>query len=221
LTFAPVAVGLPRWSPDGSQIAYVGTERRKPWKIFLISAQGGTPQELLPQDQGESDPTWSPDGKRLAFGRATDLESAGIYVVDLATRQFSPVPGADRLFSPRWSPDGRYLAALDSDSTKLLLFDFNTQKWSDWINEPGIVGFPNWSQDGGYVYYDTTNTERPTFRRIKVGQSHSELLVDLKGVLQYSSAPAFGWSNISPVGSALFTRDRSTDEIYALDLDLP
>src|SRR5277367_381368 len=221
LTFAPVAVGLPRWSPDGSQIAYVGTERRKPWKIFLISAQGGTPQELLPQDQGESDQTWSPDGKRLAFGRATDLESAGIYVVDLATRQFSPVPGADRLFSPRWSPDGRYLAALDSDSTKLLLFDFNTQKWSDWINEPGIVGFPNWSQDGGYVYYDTTNTERPTFRRIKVGQSHSELLVDLKGVLQYSSAPAFGWSNISPVGSALFTRDRSTDEIYALDLDLP
>ena len=221
LTFAPVSAGLPRWSPDGSQIAYVGTERRKPWKIFVISAQGGTPQELLPQDQGEADPTWSPDGKRLAFGRSTDLTSSGIYVVDLATRQLSAVPGADKLFSPRWSPDGRYLAALNSDSTKLLLFDFKTGKWSDWINEPGIVGFPNWSQDGAYVYYDTTDTEHATFRRVKVGQSHSEQLVDLKGMLRYLNAPAFGWSNVSPDGFALFDRDRSTDEIYALDLDLP
>jgi eukaryotic-like serine/threonine-protein kinase len=221
LTFPPVSAGLPRWSPDGSQIAYVGTERRKPWKIFLISAQGGTPQELLPQDQGEADPTWSPDGNRLAFGRSTELGSVGIYVVNLATRQLSAVPGADKFFSPRWSPDGRYLAALNSDSTKLLLFDFKTQKWSDWINEPGIVGFPNWSQDGNYVYYDTTNTDHPTFRRVKVGQTHSELLVDLTGILRYSNAPAYGWSNIAPDGSALFDRDRSTDEIYALDLDLP
>ena len=68
LTFAPISAGLPRWSPDGSQIAYVATERRKPWKIFVISAQGGTPQELLPQDQGETDPTWSPAGKRLRSG---------------------------------------------------------------------------------------------------------------------------------------------------------
>jgi Tol biopolymer transport system component len=221
LTFAPVSVGLPRWSPDGSQIAYVGTERRKPWKIFVISAQGGTPQELLPQEEGEADPTWSPDGKRLAFGRLTDLTSAGIYIVDLATRQLSAVPGAERLFSPRWSPDGRYLAALSSDSTKLLLFDFKTQKWSDWINEPGIVGFPNWSQDGAYVYYDTTDTGHSTFRRVKIGQSHSEQLVDLKGVLRYVNAPAFGWSNITPDGFALFDRDRSTDEIYSLDLELP
>jgi hypothetical protein len=33
--------------------------------------------------------------------------------------------------------------------------------------------------------------------------------------------PAFGWSNITPDGSALFVRNLSTDEIYALDLELP
>jgi hypothetical protein len=31
---------------------------------------------------------------------------------------------------PRWSPDGRYLAAMPADSDKLLLFDFTTRKWA-------------------------------------------------------------------------------------------
>jgi hypothetical protein len=35
----------------------------------------------------------------------------------------------------------------NQDSSKLLLFDFKTQKWSDWITEPGLVGYLNWSQD--------------------------------------------------------------------------
>jgi serine/threonine protein kinase len=221
LTYPPVSAGLPRWSPDGAQVAYIGSRPGQPWKIFVISAQGGTPQEILPQDQGESDPVWSPEGKRLAFGRSTERESTGIYVVDLATHQLSAVPGAEKLFSPRWSPDGKYLAALTGDSTKMLLFDFKTQKWSDWINEPGIIGFPNWSHDSRYVYYDTTNTDHPTFRRVKVGETHSDLLVDLKGLLRYQSPPAYGWSNITPDGSSLFVRSLSTDEIYALDLELP
>src|SRR5208337_4999057 len=115
----------------------------------------------------------------------------------------------------------RHLAALSLNSTKPLLFDFKTQKWSDWITEPGVVGYLNWSPDGSFLYYDDALADHPTFRRVKVGQTHSELLVDLKGLPKYSTVPAYGWTGIAPDGSALFTRDLSTDEIYALDLDLP
>jgi serine/threonine protein kinase len=221
LTYPPVSASLPRWSPDGAQIAYIGSRPGTLWKIFLIPAQGGASQEILPQDQGEVDPVWSPDGKKLAFARFVNDSSLEIYIVDLATHQVSSIPGAEKLFSPRWSPDGRYMAALNLDSSKMLLFDFKTQKWSDWINEPAIVGFPNWSQDGRYVYYDTTNTDHPAFRRVKVGETHSELVADLKGLLRYSIPPAYEWSNIAPDGSELFVRSLSTDEIYALDLELP
>jgi Tol biopolymer transport system component len=221
LTYPPSEAGLPRWSPDGAQVAYSAALPGRPWKIFLVSAQGGTPQELLPEGRGQSDPQWSPDGKRLAFGQLTETENTGIYILDLATHQVLSMPGSEKFFGPRWSPDGNYMAALNEDSTKLVLYDFKTQRWSDWIDEPGIVGYPNWSSDGSYVYYDTTNTDHPTFRRVKVGQTHSELLVDLKGLLRYSVEPAFGWSNITPDGSALFVRNLSTDEIYALDLELP
>ena len=221
LTFAPASAGLPRWSPDGTEIAYVSTQPGLPWKIFLTPAQGGPSQELLPSDQGESDPVWSPDGKRLAFGGTPDQHPIVIHLVDLDTHQVSTIPGSENLFSPRWSPDGQYLAALTQDSTKLMLFNFKTQKWSEWINEPGAIGFLNWSRDGDYLYYDTAFSKHSTFRRVNVGKTHSELVVDLKGLIPYRSAPAYGWSTIAPDGSGLFVRDVSTDELYSLDLELP
>jgi len=138
-------------------------------------------------------------------------------------RRIAPCP-LDTISATEHQPtsiDGRYLAALNLDSTKLLLFDFKTQRWSDSITEPGAVGYVNWSRDGSYLYYDGAFTGHPTFRRVKVGQTHSEPLVDLKGLSRYLAPPAYGWSGVAPDGSALFTRDLSTDEIYALDLDLP
>ena len=220
LTYPPVVAGLPRWSPDATQIAYVDIQPGRPWKTFLISAQGGAPQEMLAESREQVDATWSPDGKKIAFGR-NGAQVLTISIIDLATHQVTTVPGSESLYSPRWSPNGQYLAALNTDSSKLLLFDFKTQQWSDWITEPGAIGYPNWSQDGSYLYYDSAFTDHPAFRRVKVGQTHSELLVDMKGLSRYITLPAYAWSGVAPDGSALFVRDLSTDEIYALDLELP
>jgi Tol biopolymer transport system component len=219
LTYPPAAAGLPRWSPDGTQIAYMDLRPGQPWKTFIIPSQGGSPREVLSENQTQTDPIWSPDGKKLLVGQDPSAGTLVIRSIDRATHEVALIPGSEGLFSPRWSPDGRYLAALNAQSTKLLLYDFKTQKWSDWANE--LIGFPNWSRDGTYLYYDSPFTDHPTFRRIKVGQTHSELVADLKGIVRYSVAPAFGWSGSTPDGSALFSRDLSTDEIYALDLELP
>lgn len=219
LTYAPVSAMLPRWSPDGSRIVYSSAQAGRAWNMFLISSQGGAAEELLPADYSQVDATWSPDGSQIAFGQLD--AAASVLVLDLKTRQVSTVSSPEGVFSPRWSPDGRHLAALSADSTKLMLFDFKTQKWSEWTKEAGTIGFLTWSPDGKYLYYDETSTAHPTFRRVKVGQTRSELLLRLSGLNEYTDSLIGAWTGLAPDGSALFVRDLSAREVYSLSLNLP
>jgi serine/threonine protein kinase len=226
LTYSPISAVLPRWSPDGSAIAFANVAAGKPVRILVVLAEGGTPKEVYPENRDQMDCDWSRDGKKLVFGRASfsSTEKLEINVLDLGSRQVSVVPGSENLFFPRWSPNGEQIAALTADSKKLLLFEFKTQKWSDWVKDPGRIGYPAWSRDGRYVYYSNTSIEHATFSRIRVGDSHPELIADLKDLQRYIDAvsvAAGAWSGLTPDGSPLFVRSLSTDEIYALELELP
>jgi len=225
LTSAPVSAFLPRWSPDGRQIAFVDRHADPFWKILVIPAEGGTPKEILSENQNQLHPSWSPDGKELAFGRVPWLRSStekiAIQILDLDSKQVSTIPGSENLFSPRWSPDGRRLAAVTLDNKKLLLFDFATKKWTDWIAEPGAVAYPTWSADGNYLYYDNIQSKRPSYRRVRVGQTRSELLVELTDLQRGIPSLLGPWSGMAPDGSPLFDHDLSTGEVYSLELELP
>jgi len=70
------------------------------------------------------------------------------------------------------------------------------------------------------LYFDTFEIEKPAYYRIGLGQRRPELVVQLSDLKRYRGVPSI-WSGITPDGSPLFLRDVSTDEIYALDLELP
>jgi Tol biopolymer transport system component/predicted Ser/Thr protein kinase len=222
LTYPPAVAALPVWSPDGSQIAYISGQAGKPFKIFLVSAQGGSPEELLPENIGEIDATWSPDGSQVAFGRISSRNTGtkDIQLVDMKTRRTSTFPGSKGLFSPRWSPDGHYLAAINVEgSHKMMLYDFRTQKWSEWFADAN-VNYPYWSSDSRYMYYDNFAMENPKCHRVKVGDNRPEDLFGLGSLRRYFG-PWGSWSGQAPDDSRLFVRDASTMDIYALDVDLP
>ena len=209
---------LPHWSPDGTQVVYTDTSGEY-WRTMLISAQGGESTVMYPEKQSQVDANFSPDGKHIAFGRyPLTREKPDVFdirIFDLDSKQVMVVPGSEGLYAPRWSPDGTYLAGLSIDNKKLVIYDFRTQRWSDWITGVGIISTPIWSRDSKSLYFDNLSGEHPGYRRVKLGETHSEFLVDL------SNLKRSWWSGITPDNIPMFSRDISTDEIYALELELP
>ncbi|MGA7659404.1 MAG: protein kinase [Candidatus Sulfotelmatobacter sp.] len=223
LTYAPMLAHMPRWSPDGTQIAFMASRPGRPWKIFVIPAEGGTPREVTAGNQNQGDPTWLPRGDGIVFAGMPWLEygnTAGpnIHIADLKTSQISDVPASENLFSPRSSQDGRHVAALSADSTKLMLYDIEKNSWSQLA--VSRFGFENWSHDGKYVYAEDYSDKTDDIVRVNVADSKMERLLSLKEIPRGFDPWEF-WVGLAPDDSPLLMRDKSTQEIYTLDVRFP
>jgi serine/threonine protein kinase/Tol biopolymer transport system component len=210
LSSPPLYAMLPRWSMDGNEIVFYDSEQGKPSRIYEVPAAGGAPQEVLPNVSGnQADPSWSPDGNRLVFGGLVGLSSTAIHILDMKTRQIATLSDSNGLFSPRWSPDGKYLVALPEDSSGLRLFDFKTRKWSVLVK--AIVAYPSWSADGRYVYYGRNQVG---VERVAVPDGKPEQVASLKGV-QLTGVYNF-WFGLTPDGSPLILKDAGSQEIVSM-----
>jgi len=225
LTFTPMRASLPRWSPDGKQIAFGGLLPGEPWKTYMVSGEGGTPEIVRPEKTTEEgDAVWSPDGKTLALARlpvaseSGEIIPQGIEMLDLKTKQVSKLPDSDGLIFPRWSPDGRYIAGLLPYKGKLVIFDFTTKKWSDLVTaQPGqAIGWPAWSKDSKYLYLTGYLEGSYSVGRLQLGNRSTSRVVGLDQVRQ-ALGNLGGWFGLAPDDSVLILRDTSIQEIYALE----
>ncbi|MGH9615476.1 MAG: TolB family protein [Acidobacteriaceae bacterium] len=224
LSFPPMEVGLPRWSPDGTKIAFSGREPGGTWQIFVVSAEGGDLRQVTSGPVGNSDGSWSPDGNLIAFAEtfANSTISARnpLHILNLETHQVTDVPGSVGLFSPRWSPDGRYLVAITDDFQKLMLYDFAAHKWEVLANVG--AAYPNWSHDGKCVYFNGGDFKTLPIYRVCLVDRKLEHIVDLSSVAGRLAFGRFGWwTGLGPNNSILAARDIGTQEIYALDTKFP
>jgi Tol biopolymer transport system component len=91
---------LPRWSPDGSKIAYYDTEL---WTYLIVMDSTGGSFTSLALVRGSSCPAaWSPDGRRIAYTSVTGdiavIDADGAHATQLTFDRASSCPS--------WSPDG-------------------------------------------------------------------------------------------------------------------
>ena len=213
LTYPPMIALLPRWSPDGKQLAFYELVQGQNARLRTISVDGGTSTEQLPENpESKLDADWSADGTKIVFGNGPANPDSSVRLLDLNTHQLSTMPDSKGLYSPRWSPDGRYIAAMNFDSRILMLFDFQNQKWQELARV--TMGFPNWSRNSDYVYF-LHEEDHPSVMRVHISDHKVETVADLKHFRQagYWSV----WLGMAPDDSPLLLRDTGTQEVYALD----
>jgi dipeptidyl aminopeptidase/acylaminoacyl peptidase len=224
LTYPPMQTALAHWSPDGKQIAFSGLIPGKPWQVYLIPKDGGSPQALTAEAAQDTDPSWSPDGATVAFGHhdTVNPDQSSVDLIDLKTHKISEVAGSQRLFGPRWSPDGRYIVAIaDVSNDGLMLYDVKAATWHP-INIPNhFFGYLSWSPDSSSLYFDTVSSDA-AYYRLRIRDSKVEKIADLSKIRKFPSQFGPGsWTGLGPGEALLLPRDISTWEIYALDLAYP
>jgi eukaryotic-like serine/threonine-protein kinase len=221
LTFPPLQVASPRWSPDGKQIAFMARLPANLWQIYLVPAEGGSPQQVVSDGDNEGEPDWSPSGNLLVFSqfpwvKTSALSKVVIHLLDLRTQQASILPGSEGLYSAHWSSDGRYIAASTADSRKLTIFEVETHKWKTVSLIGGTI--LGWSRGNNYIYFEHNNA----IYRVGVRRGELEQVASLKGIQRGTGILGFkSWAALAPDDSALLMREASSEEIYALDWEMP
>jgi Tol biopolymer transport system component len=220
LSFPPLEAFVPRWSPDGKWVVYEGRSEGKLWETYLVSRDGGNSRSLLPPDRTTAAPGWSPDGNTVMFSglpwaNASPEKASSVQLLNLKTNQETFLPGSEGFWDPNWSPDGRYVVALTADSNRLMIYDFNSQKWVVLASIQNATSL-TWSKDSRYIYFDTLYVEEPAIYRIGLLDRKLEWLASLKD-FRITSLFA-SRMNLTPEGSPVLLRDTGIEEIYALDL---
>ncbi len=133
------AILNPTWSPDGSKIAFTGSDGGIS-DLFVVDADGQNLRRLTDDRFADLTPSWSPDGHSIAFatdrGPATDFGvlrfgnmRIALYHLDTDSIEVLPSMDAGKNVNPVWAPDSRSLIFLSDRSgiNDLFLFDLATR----------------------------------------------------------------------------------------------
>jgi len=213
---APATVQMARFSADSKRLAFMSRAPDKPWKIYWGDVEGGVWHEIPGPPENQCDPNWSPDGNTIVFGMPPEFMAEPnveryLYSYDLRIGKTVRLEGTAGLFSPRWSPDGRFVGAMHIDFNGMSLWDVTQPEWKPFFAHD--VDNPFWSPDSKSVYFNGHYDENLWRARVADGKVEKVMAIPMNA--DYTGCFANGFT---PDGRVLVSCLDSQRNVYALEL---
>jgi len=215
LTYPPMEVSFPSISPDGEDVSFFTPDHEN----YVVSLDGGSPRKV---DLNTANSTcMSPTESAIVFTEITFATSPGktgfnLKVLDPQSGTIGLVPSSQGIFGGFLLGQGKLVAA-KGDFSKLcsaLTADIGLS----WFlaRSPNRVPSPA----GRYLYYATRGDDPQTM--IRLADRHVETITSLKNLHRVvDNVDGTTQIGVAPDASPIFTRDLSTQEIYALAVKWP
>jgi Tol biopolymer transport system component len=211
---APPGVDQPRWSPDGSAIAWftsdgtgsIGLSSPGSTAFVAVSPAGWTVNNRM---------SWAPYNTELAIERRLTGGDTDLYILTVAGATLPLSVGEHLDYGPGWSPDGHVVAFLRNDLADATSGIYTVRGDGSELHQVAVGRFfseVHWSPDGRTL---------ATSRFAGPGGDYQLVTVDVEtGVVTPAFAPSALWEYYAnpwaPGARALLETDRNAGDGYAV-----
>lgn len=213
-----------RTTPDGKTLAFTAQTSGRLQNAFVVDAGGGRPEQLIAGRENLRDPDWSGDGSQLVVtedspASSREANATMLALVSWPNRQLREIPGSEGLHQPRWSPNGRWIAALWQDQTELRLYDVAANQWRT-LARGKVIGLPVWSSDSAYLYFQDSGAAGEPLARIKLSSGAAEFVADFQALID-TGIRSCAFFALTSDGHPMISFDRRRSDIYGATLVAP
>ncbi|WP_207856514.1 winged helix-turn-helix domain-containing protein [Acanthopleuribacter pedis] len=203
---------FPRWSPDGSQIAFIAHDRAR--TLHVLDPESGTLRRLGEEGAFHVCPSWSRDGRSLyAVKQVSGSFNLWRLPVDGGVGEAVTETGG---FYGQESPDGQTLYFTKSLEHGLWSKPVNGGEERLVIDWKGLNGI-TWLPLAEHILFLSNDADGATIQAFDLASGHSRILVKFAPEVAVAARP---WSLIEATNQLLFTRSVENEgDIRRLDLD--
>jgi TolB protein len=172
LTRGPAEDATPKWSPDGSRIAYASRGADGNEDVWIVNADGTGARNLTDHPASDSHPSWSPDGNQIVFcSTRGDGENDDVYVVNVDGTDLRRLTDNGLAWDtfPSFSSDGKQILfrrLLRQRTPEGTLFNSEIMVMSpdggdvrNLSRDPFFDGWPAWSPDGKRIAFSSNRSD--------------------------------------------------------------